>query len=278
MHYSQTHFLGKLFKRHAYIRASSILQYGIRQPPLNSRSKSHNTPFLALTRKIHRLLFSVGIESPHGLFILLIRSSTQIPIEASEIFARTLGLATREEIRIFQGNNALARNNIKLGGLHLIFTQAQHLAEVSLTFSIREAFTLHVSAYNTASPLLTYTTSLHTDLYFERNGSIQRHDEDEEVCFIKAKEHAENTLQIVKTALIDKKETLNKIPLISSYFNELEAALQTNDFAASLTIHNRTLILKNAIIYHFECTYYSYRRSFTGKAIFANLDSQLPLF
>jgi hypothetical protein len=125
---------------------------------------------------------------------------------------------------------------------------------------------------------LTHTTSLHTDPYFERNGSIQRYDEDEEVCFIKAKEHAENTLQIVKTALVDKKETLNEIPLISSCFNELEAALQTNDFAASSIIHDRTLTLKNATMHHFECTHYSRRRSFTGEPIFANLDSQLPLF
>jgi hypothetical protein len=85
--------------------------------------------------------------------------------------------------------------------LDLVFNQAQHRAEVSLTFSMREAFILHVSAYNTASPSLTHTTSLHTDPYFEGNESFQRY-EDEEACFIKAKERAENTLHIVKTAFV----------------------------------------------------------------------------
>jgi len=169
----RTHILGKLFKQHAYVHASSILKYGIRQPPLNSGSHTHKTPFLALTREIHRLSFSVGIESPHGLFIPLIHSGTQIPVETSETFTRTSGLGAREGIRILQGNNALARNNVKLGSLDLLFTQAQHPAEVSLTFSMRESFILHVSAYNTASPSLTQTTSLHTDPYFERNESFQ---------------------------------------------------------------------------------------------------------
>jgi hypothetical protein len=176
-----------------------------------------------------------------------------------------------------QGNNALARNNVKLGGLDLVFTQEQHRAKVSLTFSMREAFILHVSAYNTASPLLIYTTSLHTDPYFERNESFQRY-EDEEACFIRAKEHAENTLYIVKTAFMDKKETLNKVPLISSCIDELEAVLRTNDFVASSAIHDRTLALENAIMYHFECTYYNHHRSFTRECIFTDLDSQLPLF
>ena len=81
---------------------------------------------------------------------------------------------------------------MKLGGLNLVFIQTQYLAEVSLIFFIREVFTLYVSAYNTASLSLTHMTSLHTDLYFERNGSIQRYNEDEEVYFINAKEHAEN--------------------------------------------------------------------------------------
>jgi molecular chaperone DnaK len=62
-----------------------------------------------------RLSFSLGIESPHGLFIPLIHSGSRIPVETSEIFTSTSGLAARDEIRIFQGNNALARNNVKLG-------------------------------------------------------------------------------------------------------------------------------------------------------------------
>ena len=147
----RTQFLGKLFKRHAYVRAFSILQYGIRQPPF-SGSHRHNTPFLALTREIHRLSFSV------------------------------------------------------------------------------------------------------------------------------VKEHAESTLQIVKTAFVDKKETLNEVPSISSCFHELEAALRTNDFATSSASHDRTLALENATMHHFECTHYNHHRSFTGESIFANLDSQLPLF
>jgi hypothetical protein len=78
--------------------------------------------------------------------------------------------------------------------------------------------------------------------------------------------------------LWDKKETLNEVPSISSCFDELEAALRTNDFSASSAIHDRTLALENATMHHFECTHYNHHRSFTGECIFANLDSQLPLF
>jgi hypothetical protein len=193
-------------------------------------------------------------------------------VENSEIFTSTSGLAIREELRIFQGNKALARNNVNLGCLDVTFTQSQCPPEVSLTFSMRTASILYVSAYNPASPSLRQTTSFHIDPYFEKN-EVVLCDEDEEVHFIKAKENAENTLQITKAALVDK-ETLNEVPSISSCFNELEAALQTNDFGAASAIDDRTLALKNATMHHFERTHY---RSF-NKPIFANLDSQLHLF
>jgi hypothetical protein len=141
-------------------------------------------------------------------------------------------------MRILQGNSRLARNNVKLGGLDLVFTQAQHRTEVSLTFSMRDAFILHVSAYNTASPSLTHTISLHTDPYFETNESFQRY-KDEEVSFIEVKEHAEDTLHTVIASFVGKKETLNEVPSISSCFDELKAALRTNDFAASSVIRDR---------------------------------------
>jgi hypothetical protein len=110
-----------------------------------------------------------------------------------QIFTSTLGLAIREELRIFQGNNALVRNNVKLGSLDVAFTQLQCPPEASLTFSIRTAFILYVSAYNPASPLLKQTTLFYTDPYFEKNGVILC-DEDEKVRFIKVKENAENAL------------------------------------------------------------------------------------
>jgi hypothetical protein len=97
---------------------------------------------------------------------------------------------------------------------------------------MKDAFILYISAYNTASPLLIYTTSLHTDPYFKRNKSFQRY-ENKEVCFIKAKEYTKNTLHIIKLAFVDKKETLNKVPLISSCFDELKAILRINDFLTS---------------------------------------------
>jgi hypothetical protein len=63
------------------------------------------------------------------------------------------------------------------------------------------------------------------------------------MCFIKVKEYTKNTLHIVKTAFIDKKKILNKVLLISFYFDELKAILRTNDFLVFLVIHDRTLAL-----------------------------------
>jgi molecular chaperone DnaK len=260
----RAHFLGKFLKRQAYIRASSIL------PCHRPFKPSCWTP----SREIHRLSYSLGIESPHGLFIPLIRSGSPIPVETSETFTSTSGLAAKEEIRILQGNNELARNNAKLGSLDLAFAQPQQPTEISLTFSLK-ASTLHVSAYNIASPLLTQTISLHIIPYFEKNRIC---DEDEEVCFIKAKEHAENTLQILRTSLENKNETLNEVPFISSCVDELEAILQTNDFGAASAINDCTLALRKATMHHFERTHHRRHRSCSGESIFADLDSPLSPF
>jgi len=85
-------------------------------------------------------------------------------------------------------------------------------------------------------------------------------------------------LQIIKITLVNKKKTLNKILLISFYFNKLKIILQINNFIIFLIIYNYILILKNIIIYYFEYIYYSYYCSFISKAIFTNLDLQLSLF
>jgi hypothetical protein len=37
-------------------------------------------------------------------------------------------------MQFFRGNNALARNNVKLGSLGLVIDQSQYSAEVSLAF------------------------------------------------------------------------------------------------------------------------------------------------
>lgn len=96
-------------------------------------------------------------------------------------------------------------------------------------------------------------------------------------ALLKQKEHAENILQIVKTALMGGKENWDEVPSIKSCFDELEAALQRNDFAASSAINDRTMALKNATMHHFECIHHHYRRSFSGKSILCDLDSQLPV-
>src|SRR2546423_70342 len=81
-------------------------------------------------------------------------------------------------------------------------------------------------------------------------------------ALLQQKGHAENILQIVNRALIGGKENWDEVPSIKSCFDELEAALQGNEFVASsaIAINDRTMALKNTTMHHFKCIHHHYRR------------------
>ena len=72
---------------------------------------------------------------------------------------------------------------------------------------------------------------------------IQRKDDEEEIYLIQAIEHAKSFLQVIKIALMDKQQAMNEDPSISACVDELEAVLQTIDFASSSIINDELALL-----------------------------------
>ena len=269
------YFPGRLFTSQAYLQGLSTHRQAYRAS-VDPISRSRSTTFLA--QKYHRLSCSLGIESPRGLFIPMIHNGSRIPVACSNVFTSTSSPSGTERIQVLQGVNALARHNRKLGSLDLVFARTQTPLEVSLTFSMNDATTLHISAYDTTSPTSTQTTSLLVDAHIGRDKLVERCDEGEELRFIEAKEQADITLRIIKEVFLEKEEVLKDVPSISSCYDKLEAILQTNDFSASSAINDHILALRNATMQHFEQSHYRRYRLSPGQSTLSDLDPRLPLF
>jgi molecular chaperone DnaK (HSP70) len=227
-----------------------------------------------------KLPFSLGISSRYGLFLPLIHSGCQVPVEISERFTATSDNVTREEIRIFQGNNALVRNNFQLGVLKFTVSEPKSPAEISLTFSLQKDLLLHVAAYDTNLTSCLQTILLRIEPNFESCGHDLRPEEREEIRFIQAREQGEDILRSVKTAFSSAKINWTTVPSIDCGIKELQAALETNEFANYSSINDRALALKDTTMDYFEGTHYRHHqyRRVQNESIFPTSDSQFPLF
>jgi molecular chaperone DnaK (HSP70) len=213
----------------------------------------------------------------------MIRSGCRAPVESSEKLTTTSLFAVKEEIQIFQGDSKLARNNLKLGSFKYVFPEPKPRPEICLGFSLERDLLLRVSIYDTASPSAVQSSSLQTKPDAESSKSRLTAGEWEEVHFIEAKEHAEDTVQSVKMAFLLANVSWDKILLIQNTINELESALKTKDFAAASTINDHTAALKCATMNYFERTHHRryhppHHHFVHGQLISDRMDLQSPLF
>ncbi|MFN7649264.1 MAG: molecular chaperone DnaK [Acidobacteriota bacterium] len=96
---------------------------------------------------------SLGIETLGGVFTKLIESNTTIPTRKSETFSTASDNQTSVEIKVFQGERAMAVDNRQLGVFQLgnIPPAPRGVPQVEVTFDIDANGILHVTAKDKAT-------------------------------------------------------------------------------------------------------------------------------
>src|SRR5947209_1593307 len=91
---------------------------------------------------------SLGIETLGGVFTKLIDRNTTIPTRKSEIFSTAADNQTSVEIKVFQGERAMAKDNRMLGVFQLVGlpAAARGVPQVEVTFDIDANGILNVAA------------------------------------------------------------------------------------------------------------------------------------
>jgi len=96
---------------------------------------------------------SLGIETLGGVFTKLIERNTTIPTRKSEVFSTAADSQTSVEIKVFQGERAMARDNRMLGVFQLVGIPPapRGVPQVEVTFDIDANGILHVTAKDRAT-------------------------------------------------------------------------------------------------------------------------------
>jgi molecular chaperone DnaK len=96
---------------------------------------------------------SLGIETLGGVFTKLIERNTTIPTRKSEVFSTAADSQTSVEIKVFQGERAMARDNRLLGVFQLVGIPPapRGIPQVEVTFDIDANGILNVTAKDRAT-------------------------------------------------------------------------------------------------------------------------------
>jgi molecular chaperone DnaK len=96
---------------------------------------------------------SLGIETLGGVFTKLIDRNTTIPTRKSEVFSTAADNQTSVEIKVYQGERAMARDNRMLGVFQLIGIPPapRGIPQVEVTFDIDANGILNVTAKDKAT-------------------------------------------------------------------------------------------------------------------------------
>ena len=96
---------------------------------------------------------SLGIETLGGVFTKLIDRNTTIPTRKSEVFSTAADNQTSVEIKVFQGERAMAKDNRLLGVFQLVGIPpaARGVPQIEVTFDIDANGILNVAAKDKAT-------------------------------------------------------------------------------------------------------------------------------
>ncbi len=96
---------------------------------------------------------SLGIETMGGVFTKLIEANTTIPSKKSETFSTASDNQPSVEIRVLQGERAMAKDNREIGRFHLdgIPPAPRGVPQIEVTFDIDANGILHVTAKDKAT-------------------------------------------------------------------------------------------------------------------------------
>lgn len=91
---------------------------------------------------------SMGIETLGGVFTRLISRNTTIPTKKSQVFSTAADFQSAVEIKVFQGERELVRDNKLLGNFQLVGIPPAHrgVPQIEVTFDIDADSIVHVSA------------------------------------------------------------------------------------------------------------------------------------
>merc|ERR1712230_92579 len=91
---------------------------------------------------------SLGIETLGGVFTRLINRNTTIPTKKSQIFSTAADFQTAVEIKVYQGERELVRDNKFLGNFQLVGIPPAHrgVPQIEVTFDIDADSIVHVHA------------------------------------------------------------------------------------------------------------------------------------
>ena len=96
---------------------------------------------------------SLGIETLGGVFTRLINRNTTIPTKKSQVFSTAADFQTAVEIKVYQGERELVRDNKLLGNFQLVGIPPAHrgVPQVEVTFDIDADSIVHVHAKDKAT-------------------------------------------------------------------------------------------------------------------------------
>src|SRR5487761_474748 len=96
---------------------------------------------------------SLGIETMGGVFTKLIERNTTIPTRKSEVFSTAADSQTSVEIKVYQGERAMARDNRMLGVFQLVGIPPapRGIPQIEVTFDIDANGILNVTAKDRAT-------------------------------------------------------------------------------------------------------------------------------
>jgi molecular chaperone DnaK len=91
---------------------------------------------------------SLGIETLGGVFTRLINRNTTIPTKKSQVFSTAADFQSAVEIKVYQGERELVRDNKLLGNFQLVGIPPAHrgVPQVEVTFDIDADSIVHVHA------------------------------------------------------------------------------------------------------------------------------------
>jgi len=173
---------------------------------------------------------SLGIETLGGVFTKLIDRNTTIPTRKSEVFSTAADSQTSVEIKVFQGERALARDNRLLGVFQLVGIPPapRGIPQVEVTFDIDANGILNVTAKDRATNneqkiTITSSSGLSKDEVEKMAKDAESHSADDrkERDHIEARNRADAMVYNVEKTL---KEHRSKIGDAEAH--EIEAALE----------------------------------------------------